>query len=706
MRLRYVVLITAAIFVVSVAMAALERLGYIDWYLQSSPAYYSLAESVPYFYVLVDIALVAVPIAAMSAWVIGFSARQARVQRNLRVSEQRLKDFVSSASEWLWETDADLRVSYLPEQFEIATGRSIASVMGKRRPDFARYDANDPAWRHHDDDLAARRPFRNFEYQMAADDGSIVYLSVSGVPVFDETGAFAGYRGTGRTITQRRLTEERLRESQNMLRAVIDAVPAMISLKDRDARYVMVNRYQARAFGVEMEEAVGKTAEEILGTIESAQFAANDRKVLSSGKPYLNFEQTWIDLNGLTHYLMVNKVPLFDETGKPSQVVTAALDVTERRRMEESAMRLAAAMESIAELFVVCDDHDKVVMTNKRFRDINQSAYASADIGITFEDHIRRIVGAGLVPDAVGREEKWIAERMDRHRNPRGPFEVHRQEGRTLLIHEYRLRDGGTATVGTDITSLKQTQAALRVTQEEAELANRAKTEFLANMSHELRTPLNSIIGFTDILHNRRFGRDDPRYDAYLKDVNEAGRDLLNLINDIIDISRVERGQMALSERNIDVARLMTSCYRLVLGRAHEMQIHFDMKLPENSPALHADERRVKQALLNILSNAVKFTPVGGIVEFESSVDKAGGIVFTVRDSGIGIKADDIPKVMSVFGQADGSLARRHEGAGLGLPLSRDLMILHGGELRIDSRPEMGTTVRLIFPPDRTARPV
>ena len=704
MRLRYVVLITAVIFTLATTMAALERLGYISWYLQSVPVYYSLAESIPYFYVLVDLVLVAIPIMVLSAWVIGFSVRQARTQRNLKISEQRLRDFVSSASEWLWETDADLRVTYLPEQFQIATGRSIATVMGKRRTDFAQYDETDPAWQRHLEDLAARRPFRNFEYRTTADDGRTAYLSVSGVPIFDEDGSFAGYRGTGRLITQRKLAEEQLRESQNLLRAVIDAVPAMISLKDRDARYVLINRYQARAFGLDMDNAVGKTAEEIINTPAARQFTANDRKVLATGDPYLNFEQLWIDPHGLTHYLIVNKVPLLDDSGTPTHVVSVGLDVTERRRMEESAMRLASAMESIAELFLVCDADDRIILTNQKFREINRFAFASADIGVTFEEHIRRIVAAGLVVDAIGREEDWIAERLDRHRNPRGPFEVHRQEGRTLLVHEYRLRDGGTATVGTDVTSLKKAQAELRVTQQEAEIANRAKTEFLANMSHELRTPLNSIIGFTDILYNRRFGRDDPRYDAYLKDVNDAGRDLLNLINDIIDISRIERGQMSLSERSIDVPRLMTSCYRLVLGRAHEMQIHFDLNLPDDCPALHADERRVKQALLNVLSNAVKFTLAGGTVEFGASLDEDGGIAFTVKDSGIGIKAEDIPRVMSVFGQADGSLARRHEGSGLGLPLARDLMELHGGNLRLDSRPGMGTTVTLSFPSSRTVR--
>lgn len=692
------------ILLVTLAMVALVRLGYVDRYLQSVPDLYRFAATTPYFHVLLDVVLVGTPMLILVVGVIGFAARQKRTRLDLLLSKRKLKDFTTAASEWLWEMDADLRVSYLPEQFQQATGRSIASILGRRRAEFADGDKADANWKRHLDDLAHHRPFRGFEYQMTADDGRIAYLSVSGIPVFDDDGAFAGYRGTGQRITERKLTEERLRTSQTLLRTVIDAVPAIINLKDRDARYVLVNRYQLNAYGVTEDEVIGKTSEEILKAPETTQFSANDRHLLDTGKPLLNYEQVWIDPHGLTHYLLINKVPLFDKSGKPSHVVTVGVDITERRRMEESALRLAAAMEAISELFVIYDADDRIIATNQRFREFNRSATAGTMIGITFEEHVRRNVAAGLIKDAAGREEEWIAERIEHHRNPRGPFQVNRQEGRILMVQEYRLMDGGMATVSTEITGLKKAEDALRAAKEEAELANRVKTEFLANMSHELRTPLNSIIGFTDILINRRFGLDDPRYDTYLKDVNDAGRDLLNLINDIIDISRIERGQMALTERNVDVPRLMTACYRLVLGRAHEGQIHINLHLPEDFPSLHADERRIKQALLNILSNAVKFTSSGGSVDFSASLNEAGGIVFTVKDTGVGIRADDIPKVMSVFGQADGSLARRYEGSGLGLPLTRDLMELHGGRLNLDSRPGVGTTVSLLFPGTRSIR--
>ena len=426
--------------------------------------------------------------------------------------------------------------------------------------------------------------------------------------------------------------------------------------------------------------------------------------LIASGQPLINQEFEWTDRLDLTHLMLVSKIPLKDSSGEFTQLVTVSIDITERRQMEKSAQRLVAAIETSPDLFVIYNAEDRIAITNQKFRDLNRAAPRCAIKGTTFEEHIRQIVKAGLVPDAIGREEEWISWRLERHRNPTGPFELRRQQGQILRITEHRLSDGSTVTMSADVTELKRIENELRAAKEEAEFANRTKSEFLANMSHELRTPLNAIIGFTDILVNRRFGRDDPRYDSYLKDVNDAGRDLLRLINDIIDISRIERGQLVLNERNLDVPRMMSACYRLVLGRAHESRINIDIDMPSQFPALHADELRVKQALLNILGNAVKFTPEGGRINFGVRVEQDGGISFVVKDTGIGIRPDDIPKIMSVFGQADGSFARNYDGAGLGLPMARSLMELHGGELKIESALGVGTTIQLRFPSTRTIR--
>ena len=704
MPYRQIVYVLLVLLAADMFLVAAWEMGHGDPFFIAWPALERAWKASAITHIVADSIMVGLNVLLVVFLVARTLTRQARITKDLAASQQRLSDFAASAYEWLWEMDSDLRFSYFSDHFRKVTGIDPASILGRRRDEITAEAPADEHWQRHLDDLAHHRPFRNFEYQIFDPSGRVNYFSVSGNPIFEADGIFAGYRGTGSVITERKLAEERMRESQKLLRAVIDAVPAIVNLKDRHARFLLVNRYQSEAYGMAPEQLIGRTAEEVLGPAQGRAFTANDLEVLSMGLPQLNREMEWTDRFGLKHIMLVSKVPMPDSSGVPNHLVSVALDITGRRRMEESAHRLIAAIETAPELFVIYGPDDRIVVTNQKFRDLNRAALGSANMGVTFEEHIRRIVKAGLVPEAVGREEEWITWRLERHRNPSGPFELHRQRGQVLRIVEHRLPDGSTVTMSADVTELKRVENELRGTKAEAEFANRAKTEFLANMSHELRTPLNSIIGFTDILINRRFGRDDPRYDSYLKDVNDAGRDLLRLINDVIDISRIERGMLTLSERNVDVPRLMTACYRLVLGRAHEAQVHIDLDLPKNIPVLHADELRVKQSLLNVLGNAVKFTPEGGRIDFGAGVEADGGITFTIKDTGIGIRAEELPKAMSVFGQADGSLARPHEGAGLGLPLTKSLMVLHGGELKIDSTPGTGTIVQLRFPKSRSVK--
>ena len=704
MSYRHIVFTVLGLLGADIALMIAWETGHADFLLFAFPELKQAPETSAILDLIADTVIVGIPILVMTLLIVWTLTRQARITKDLAASQQRLSDFTQAAYEWLWEMDADLRFRYFSDHFEKVTGMSPQSILGRRRDEIAFDKTDTELWQRHIDDLAHRRPFRNFEYRIVGPSGRVNYFSINGIPIFDAYGTFAGYRGTGSIITERKLTEERTRENQKLLRAIIDAVPAIVNLKDRHGRFLLVNRYQAQAFGMEPEEMIGRTPEEVLGTPQGHLFTASDLGVLASGQPLLNYELEWTDRFGLTHLMLVSKIPLKDSSGASTQLVSVALDITDRRRMEESAQQLMAAIEAAPDLFVIYDAEDRIAVTNQKFRDLNRASLNSATKGITFEEHIRRIVKAGLVPDAIGREEEWISWRLERHRNPTGPFELRRQQGQILRITEHRVRDGSTVTMSVDVTELKRIETELRAAKEEADFANRTKSEFLANMSHELRTPLNAIIGFTDILVNRRFGRDDPRYDSYLKDVNDAGRDLLRLINDIIDISRIERGQLVLSERNLDVPRMMSACYRLVLGRAHEARVHIAVDLPSDFPALHADELRVKQALLNILANAVKFTPEGGRISFGVKVEPDGGVAFTVMDSGIGIRAEDITKVMTVFGQADGSLARNYDGAGLGLPMTRSLMELHGGEMTIDSTPGVGTTVQLRFPKTRTIK--
>ena len=254
----------------------------------------------------------------------------------------------------------------------------------------------------------------------------------------------------------------------------------------------------------------------------------------------------------------------------------------------------------------------------------------------------------------------------------------------------------------TDITPWKHTEAALISAKEKADLASRGKSEFLANMSHDLRTPLSAIIGFSDVMKGEVFGPlGDPKYLEYVNDINASGIHLLALINDILDLSKIEAGKSELHEENVDVSRILKSSLSLIKARAETGGVAIEIDAASDLPAIYADERKLKQILINLLSNAVKFTADGGTVFIRIWCRPEDGYVFQVADTGIGIALHDIPKALAPFSQIDSDINRKFEGTGLGLSLTKSLVELHGGSLNLQSEVDVGTTVTVRFPAER-----
>jgi signal transduction histidine kinase len=227
------------------------------------------------------------------------------------------------------------------------------------------------------------------------------------------------------------------------------------------------------------------------------------------------------------------------------------------------------------------------------------------------------------------------------------------------------------------------------------------KSQFMANMSHELRTPLNAIIGFSELIRDALVGPVAARYKDYAADIHGCGRHLLGLINDVLDLTRVEAGRLELIEQRVDLIAVASDCCRLIAERFRTGKVDLATDFPPRLPAVLGDELRLKQILLNLLSNAGKFTHAGGRVVVAASVMADGGVQLSVSDTGVGMKLQDIPIALEPFRQLDSGLNRHYEGAGLGLPLARTLAELHGGTLKIDSTLGRGTTVTLTLPPPR-----
>ena len=419
-------------------------------------------------------------------------------------------------------------------------------------------------------------------------------------------------------------------------------------------------------------------------------------------------------------------------TANTQRLVGIAIDITEQKQAEArermANTRLRDAVESISEAFSLWDGKGRLVLANEKFRAFHNINRDAVPAGATARDlDIRSAEGELLLPG-----------RMADASNPEH-LEVKLPGGRWLHLSERRMRDGGIVSVGTDITALKHQEAELirkgetlaeTVTDLEgsrrklqaqasqlvqlaekyagakarAEAASRSKSEFLANMSHELRTPLNAIIGFSEIMRKQMFGPlGAAKYEDYANDIHASGEHLLAVINDILDMSKIEAGKHTLDTSDIDLAHVIEETIRIVSGRASEADVTL-LTEPVEVPAVHADRRAVKQILLNLVTNGIKFTPTGGTVCVEAEhTDAEDFVTLSVIDTGIGIDASDLETLGRPFEQVESNYLKTHEGTGLGLALSRSLVELHGGTLTIESAPGEGTCVSFTLP--KAAKP-
>lgn len=276
--------------------------------------------------------------------------------------------------------------------------------------------------------------------------------------------------------------------------------------------------------------------------------------------------------------------------------------------------------------------------------------------------------------------------------------EMRLADGRWLRLSRSTTPNGGWVLIASDITLLKDREERLRAARDEAQAANRAKTDFLTNMSHELRTPLSAVIGFSEMIVQETFGPvGRPQYREFAADILHSGRHLLEVITDILDIAKAQSGTIPLRLRPVRPQSVIRDAVRIVRSRADTGGIRLDVSLDDTLPTLTADPVRLRQVLINLLSNAIKFTPRAGAVTARAEAFGTG-VLITVRDTGIGMAKQDIPRVLEPFVQVDSSLNRRHGGTGLGLPLSKLFVEMHGGLISIDSEPGQGTTVRVFLP--------
>jgi signal transduction histidine kinase len=398
------------------------------------------------------------------------------------------------------------------------------------------------------------------------------------------------------------------------------------------------------------------------------------------------------------HHFLINGEPVTDTAGHFAGYRGTGRDfLAHLRRAEE---RLLDAIEAMEDGFILWDASDRVALCNTAFGRMDRESYVALRPGTRFEDIMRERVKAGKIPAAIGREEDYIRQRLAQHRNPSGALVQQLSTGQWVRIVERRTRDGGIVSIRSDITDLKRQQDELRRAKEEAEGASRAKTRFLATMSHELRTPLNAIIGFSELMQGTMFGPlGSPKYTEYAAAINASGRHLLSLIGDILDMSRIEAGRYELHPQSVDLREVADECLFMLQGRASEDGVTLLNEIRRPGPRVTADRLAIKQVLINLLSNSVKFTPRGGRIICRDGTDGEGRLTISVNDTGVGVSPERLPHLFEPFaGPADASLAKPVGGTGLGLSICRRLMRLHGGDVEIDSELGRGTTATVTFP--------
>jgi signal transduction histidine kinase len=527
----------------------------------------------------------------------------------------------------------------------------------------------------------------------------------------------------------RQMLQDRTRSSadaeaaQRRLRQILDTAPFPIVVARRnDGAFLYSNRPAADLFGIE-DGGPDAVPRYVLDP------AHRDR--IFAGGQQTDEELQIATAQGRAIWATMAAVPM--RYGEDDAALVVVNDITAKKtseaRLREAEQRLGDALNVAPDGVALFDPGQKLVICNPAYAGII-GVSLNAIAGLTHRDICQASVRGRPAPAAAGVAtdyDDWLTTRLRIFNQANGEPHIFydTRDKRWLQIRDFRMESGGTASLITDITALKRGERELREANEalaartetleaarktaikahqDAEFANRAKSQFLAHMSHELRTPLNAIIGFSEIMSLQLLGASGvPQYDRYASDILAAGRHLLAVIDDILDLSKVEAGKMKLDSDYVPWARLLRDCLTLLRPLAADRMVTLRVAPTPDNAAIFADERLAKQMMVNLLSNAVKYTPSGGEATIRLLPSQDGSAVVEVSDTGVGMDAADQQKALEPFGRIDSALVSQMRGTGLGLPLVKALIELHGGRLEIDSAPGRGTTVRLHFPAQKAA---
>ena len=628
----------------------------------------------------------------------------------LRASERRLRLALDAARAGSWEWFVDSNNHFWSDELWALYGLPPEGRMASSETWWQTIDADDRE-RVVATIGAARRDGLPFETEwrvVLPPDAAPRWLLCCGQPVSDEQGRLLSYIGIVLDVTERRLGEERRRQSEAMLATILDNVGAYIYIKDRDYRYTYANRQVCALFGCTPQQVVGKPDEDFFDAATAANLRGNDRRVLEDGER-IELEETNVDRStGATHSYLSIKLPLRSDDGTIYALCGISTDITERRLAEERLRMLSTAVEQNPASIVLTDLAARILYVNTAFE--LTSGYT--------QDEVRgrnpSLMQSGETPpetfrqmwQALTRGDTWHGELINRRRNGETFIE-------SAVISPVRRADGSISHylgITRDITGEKRIEQELarhrlqleslvdertrelELAKDAAESASRAKSAFLAHMSHEIRTPLNAVLGMAHIM--RREGASAQQVEQ-LDKIDSAAQHLLGVINDILDLSKIEAEKFLLEDGEFTLDGVVSGVASMLNDKVNAKGLRLELNVESLPCLVRGDATRFTQALLNLASNAVKFTEKGTVTLGLRVVERRDGrlrVRAEVRDSGVGVPADVLPKLFGAFEQGDASNTRKYGGTGLGLAITRRLAELMGGEAGASSVHGAGST--------------
>ncbi|MBB4266738.1 PAS domain S-box protein [Roseospira visakhapatnamensis] len=627
-------------------------------------------------------------------------------------SRDALATVVENADNIVVVKDLDLRVVATNQAFADASGHArVEDLLGRTEAEIFNVDPEtEPVRTAMEDDRRAQTLPRGQvierEGPVVHPDGSVRHVLSRKYPIYDQNDGLLGSGTIAVDITERQRLETELATSERRFRDIVGTMSDWVWEMDIDGRITYCSGKARLILGHPPEALIGRHFRDFMAEESVPAFTEAFARAVAETSPIRDLE-TWTRTHdGDLVCLVSNCVPILDDEGHLLGFRGTNTDITRRKRMEDTLKLRDRALAAVVNGIVItkADGDMPVVFCNPAFE---------------------RITGF-TIDEAMGRNMSFL-HRGDEDQPPlielrallKGGFAD--RDSFHGLLRNYR-KDGGlfwnrlsvapvrdhagriTHLVGVqeDVSEHKAREIELQEAREQADRANRAKSEFLAKMSHELRTPLNAVIGFSDIMQRQLFGPlGASQYLEYVDYIHGSGEYLLALINDILDMSKIEAGRMTLNEARVVPAEVVAGVLDITLQSAERRGVSLGAEGLDKAPDLWADERAVKQMLVNLVSNAIKFTPRDGRVRITAERTPDAGLALVVADTGVGIAETELERVLEPFRQAQANKQAAEQGTGLGLALVRSMIELHGGSIVLASREQQGTTVTLRFPAAR-----